>query len=295
MKRSDNMKSKRIARLTLAVVTAITLTAVAHAAEPATPVALKLAPIFTDHMVLQREKPVPIWGTAKPGEKITVSFREQKVSAVAGTNGQWRVTLAALPAVKEPQELTVAGKATVVIKDVLVGEVWLGAGQSNMVGVGGYTKDDPVAMELAAQPYPLLRFSRGANWEVIGPRPNVSALMFAFAVRLQQALDVPVGVMVVAKNGVPAAIFLGGSMIKDLPPAYEKWVKAYNYEQRVQHYPVFLARWEEAAKKAREAGKPEPANKPQPPVKPEDYVHEDQRLHKEGIAPLMGFALRGMV
>jgi sialate O-acetylesterase len=78
----------------LAVVTAITLTAVAHAAEPATPVALKLAPIFTDHMVLQREMTVPIWGTAKPGEKITMTFGDQKVSAVAGTNGQWRVTLA---------------------------------------------------------------------------------------------------------------------------------------------------------------------------------------------------------
>jgi sialate O-acetylesterase len=65
MKRSDNMKSKRIARLTLAVV--------------ATPVALKLAPIFGDHMVLQRKKPVPVWGTAKPGETIAVSFRDHVV------------------------------------------------------------------------------------------------------------------------------------------------------------------------------------------------------------------------
>jgi sialate O-acetylesterase len=265
------------------------------AADPATPVALKLAPIFSDHMVLQRDLPVPIWGTAKPGEKITVTFRDQKVSTVAGTNGQWRVTLKAMQAVTDPQELVVTGDTMVTIKDVLVGEVWLGAGQSNMVGVGGFTPDDPVLLELATKPYPQIRFRGRDGWGALQPRPNVSALMYAFAIQLQKELDVPVGVMVVAKNGVAAAIFLGSSMIKDYPPAYEKWVKAYNYEQRVEQYPILLARWEEDAKKAREAGKPEPANKPQPLVKPEDYVHEDQRLHKEGIAPLMGYALRGMV
>jgi sialate O-acetylesterase len=268
------------------------------APKPIDPDALKLAPPFSDHMVLQREMAVPVWGTAKPGEEVTVEFGGQKKTVTAGKDGKWKVVLDAMKASAEPRDLVVKspiGNRQLAIGNVLVGEVWLGAGQSNMVGVGGFTKDDPVILELATKGYPQIRFGGGRGWAPMQAKPHVSALMYAFAIRLQKELDVPVGVMVVAKNGVAAAIFLGSTMIKDHPPAYEKWVKAYNYEQRVQHYPIFLSRWEEEAKKAREAGKPEPANKPQPPVKPEDYVHEDQRMHKEGIAPLMGFALRGMV
>jgi hypothetical protein len=90
-------------RLALGVAITCLMSAGTSAAAPA------VAKVFGDHMVLQREMPVPVWGTAKPGEKITVTFRGQKVSTVAGTNGQWRVELAAMPGVKEPQELTVAG------------------------------------------------------------------------------------------------------------------------------------------------------------------------------------------
>ncbi len=95
-----------------------------------------LAPLFTDRAVLQQGKPVAIWGKADPGESIAVKFEapgvERAASAVAGADGRWRVALPSLPASREPGRLTVSGKNTIVLKDILVGEVWLAAGQSNM-------------------------------------------------------------------------------------------------------------------------------------------------------------------
>ena len=91
--------------------------------------------LFSDHMVLQRDRPVPVWGTAKPGTTITVKFGQQRKTAETGTDGKWRVRLDAMKASAEPAELTVkslTGDKPVTIADVLVGDVWLCSGQSNM-------------------------------------------------------------------------------------------------------------------------------------------------------------------
>ncbi|MEI7948492.1 MAG: sialate O-acetylesterase, partial [bacterium] len=90
---------------------------------------LKLTALFSDHMVLQCDKPVPIWGWAPAGETVTVEFAGQTQKAIADTNGKWTVKMDPLKASAEPRELKVGG---IVIHDVLVGEVWLGSGQSNM-------------------------------------------------------------------------------------------------------------------------------------------------------------------
>ena len=82
-------------------------------------------------MVLQRDMPVPIWGTAAPGEKITVKFRDQTKTVEAGKDGKWSVKLDSLKA-GGPDKLTIEGTKTVTLEDVLVGEVWVGSGQSNM-------------------------------------------------------------------------------------------------------------------------------------------------------------------
>src|SRR4051794_20356155 len=93
---------------------------------------VKLGSIFTDHMVLQRATQVPLWGTADPGEEVAVSFAGQKVSGKAGADGKWLLRLEPLKSGGDPQELTVQGTNTLTLKDVLVGEVWLCSGQSNM-------------------------------------------------------------------------------------------------------------------------------------------------------------------
>src|SRR4051794_20853446 len=93
---------------------------------------VKLPAVLSDHMVLQQQMPVPVWGTADAGEEVTVTFGDQKQSAKAGADGKWSVKLSPLTASDKPAELTVAGKNTIKLTDVLVGEVWIASGQSNM-------------------------------------------------------------------------------------------------------------------------------------------------------------------
>lgn len=116
---------------------AITLLTVLLLASPAALPAAELKPaaLFSDHMVLQREKPVPVWGWADPGEKVTVEFAGQTKSAVADAAGKWQVKLDPMPASAAPRVLSVRSEKPdrkTRITDVLVGEVWLGSGQSNM-------------------------------------------------------------------------------------------------------------------------------------------------------------------
>ena len=94
---------------------------------------VKLPPVFADKMVLQRELPVPVWGSAAPGENVTVSFDGQKLTALADDSGKWMVKLAPLQTSRTGKEMTIQGAANSInLKDVLVGEVWLCSGQSNM-------------------------------------------------------------------------------------------------------------------------------------------------------------------
>jgi len=93
---------------------------------------VKMPGIFGDHMVLQEDQTVPVWGWADPGEAVTVTLGTASGSAAAGADGKWRVELPKMPVNHAPQELVIAGKNTIKIEDVLVGEVWLCSGQSNM-------------------------------------------------------------------------------------------------------------------------------------------------------------------
>src|SRR4051812_25146792 len=93
---------------------------------------ITLAPLFTDHAVLQRDKPLPVWGRAAAGEHVEVSFHGQSVGTTTGADGVWIVYLDAQPANIEGADLIATGKNTVTVRDILVGEVWLCSGQSNM-------------------------------------------------------------------------------------------------------------------------------------------------------------------
>src|ERR1700722_411429 len=111
---------------------AATLTGAALLAGSSARADVKLPAIFSDHMVLQQGMAVTVWGTGDAGEDVTVTFGQQKQSAKATDKGNWAVKLANLSASDKPEELVVAGKNTVAFKDVLVGEVWVCSGQSNM-------------------------------------------------------------------------------------------------------------------------------------------------------------------
>lgn len=136
---------------------------------------VSLPALFADGMVLQRGMNVPVWGRAAPGETVTVAFAGQEHAAVADDEGRWRVTLDPLscPDRSAGRELTVRGSTTVTVKDVLVGEVWLCSGQSNMEwGVGGAAN---AAEEIAAAKYPLIRQFRPRHAPAGGSPPSAPA------------------------------------------------------------------------------------------------------------------------
>ena len=204
-----------------------------------------LAPLFRDGAVLQRDKPIPVWGRAAAGEKIEVRFRGQTAATVTGADGLWRVTLAPERGETRPAELVVAGRTTVRVVDVLVGEVWLCSGQSNMEWM--LSGADDVAAELARPANPLLRqftVKRSAaktpqedcvgTWTSAGPQTSArfSALAYHFGRKLQQELGVPVGVINASWGGTPLEVWLSERAVAADPDLHAAQERAREREPR---------------------------------------------------------------
>ena len=198
--------------------------------------ALAVAPIFGDAMVLQRGKPVPIWGTAPAGEAVAVSFGGQRVTAEADRDGLWRVELASMEANAEGQRLSVAaGGLEVGFDDVLVGEVWICAGQSNMRWMVKQSREAKAAIAAADNPqlrlidftgrvYPTSRrfsnldlrtagiegYYSTEGWRRSSPEtaPTFSAVAYYFGAALQHELGVPIGLVHNAIGGVPMETYI---------------------------------------------------------------------------------------
>lgn len=264
----------------------------------------EVARVFGDHMVLQQGMQVPIFGKAVDGEKVTVSFGGQTKSATA-KDGTWRVLLDQLQVSKDPRTLTIVGGGkTVELQDVLVGEVWLGSGQSNMAGrVGSYAKRDPKLAELAAtDSFPMIRLNMGGTWvkadkESVG---KFSALCFAFGERLQRELDVPVGLMVGAVGGTPSGSwvtpesFMASERCKaEIDAAMESYDRAAAktlYERQ-------LAKWEKTQAEAKAAGKKARGRKPTMNEGPGTSSRGGAigGLYNRHIRPLAGYGIRGVL
>ena len=167
--------------------------------------------LFGDNMVLQRDKPVAIWGWADAGEKITVSFDHQSKTAKADKKGYWLIHLDAQQA-GGPFQLIVKGKNEITISDVLVGEVWICSGQSNMeMPIAGWGKINNYQQEIAAADYPQIRHFKvpnttssvpaadipGGDWKICNPdnAGDFSATAYFFARELNRQLHVPVGLI----------------------------------------------------------------------------------------------------
>ncbi|SNT34704.1 sialate O-acetylesterase [Granulicella rosea] len=188
----------------------LALTAVASAE-------VKLSPLFSDHGVLQRDRPIPVWGTAAPGEAVQVKLGRQELQATADSVGNWRVELASMPA-GGPYEMKVTGPSNkIAIHDLLVGEVWLASGQSNMEISLAIVRNLP--QELAAANHPQLRIFTVARNPVVDPTDtlkgewvvstpetakNFSAVSYFFGSTLLLALHVPVGIVNSSVGNTPA-------------------------------------------------------------------------------------------
>jgi len=209
---------------------------------------VRLAHIFTDHMVLQQEMPIVVWGKADAGEQVSVTLSGKTAAATAGTDGKWRVELPALAADGKPLEMIVKGRNTVALKDVLLGEVWLCAGQSNM----GRPVEEPA---IKAADFPQIRLfnSSGAvprredlddssGWIVCSPasiktagdalgptkpgqRRGFSEVAYHFGLKLHQTLKIPVGL--IQAN-------CGGSTAKDWTPPPPEVSEKIVYDQSIE-------------------------------------------------------------
>lgn len=194
----------------------------------------KLPAIFSDNMVLQRNAKVPIWGTEKPGQQITVKIHQQSKTVIADRDGKWRVDLAAMPA-GGPYALTVSSTETITFKNVMIGEVWLCSGQSNMEMplVSTWATLNNFKAEVSAANYSQLRLFIIKRAKSTKPRTDVdsegwkrcdstsvknfSATAYFFGRHLQQKLGVPVGLIQSAWGGTVVEAWTSSVTLKTMP------------------------------------------------------------------------------
>lgn len=278
----------------------------------------RFAHVFQDGMVLQRERPVPVWGWAEPGAKLTVAFAGQEKAVVAGADGAWKAVLEPMPASREGRVLELRGGAAPVQRtDVLVGEVWLAAGQSNMraggpdrangvqelyVPKGAPASRAPIRQcdfgwGVSAEPLPDVdpagRDAKAA-WKplVEDPPPTGGALPMYTARILRDALDVPVGMVVVAVPGTNQAAWMARPTLESFAGSGGK-----------DYYQTRFAECEAAAAKsneswagflAAEAAWRETRKGPWP-GRGQTFIQYPSVLYNTRVHPLAPFALRGVI
>ncbi|HEX4029299.1 MAG TPA: sialate O-acetylesterase [Terracidiphilus sp.] len=274
--------------------------------------AVKPSALFTDHMVLQRDMEVPVWGTAEPGEAVKVSFSGQTRTTTAGADGKWMVRLARLKA-SGPFEMEIQGTNLITLHDVLVGEVWLATGQSNMVFTvskraaffAGMLDEDK---EIAAANYPQIRMftektvkaytpqdTALGDWKVCSPDTvgAFSAIGYLFARDLQQQLHVPVGIVTVAFGASTAESWLPREAFAhdpQLQPLLDRFDARETYFKDHPHALAANAPPAPLTLNARSAG-----STSGPLFDPAENQHEPTVMFNGMLHPVIPYAVRGTI
>lgn len=265
---------------------------------------VKLATVFSDHMVLQQGISVPVWGWADEGELVVVQYRDQVVQTRA-KNGKWQVKLAPMKASASPAALLVLGNNRVELKNVVVGEVWIASGQSNMQWALRQTVNWQAAAAASANPNlrlfyvprvkspaPVADIQGQYNnakpaWTVASPEttPDFSAVAYFFGRDLQKALGVPVGIIHTSWGGSPAEVWMSERVLagnsdykRDILDTYPVAYK--NYEAAKARFPELLAKAKQSGAKA--------LLPPREPWRPTG-------LYNSMIHPLIPFAIKGAI
>jgi sialate O-acetylesterase len=269
--------------------------------------------LFTHHAVLQRNQVLPIWGTARDGEKVRVEFAGQKAETIAA-GGKWLVKLKPLIA-GGPFTMIIKGDNTLTFNDILIGEVWVCGGQSNMA----YKVSPRLhngAEEIKNADYPQIRIfnvpSKAArqnledvksSWQVCSPEliKNFTAVGYFFARDLYKRLNVPIGLVSSSVGGTPAEFWLSSTalennvLFKNILGSYRSQVK--NYPARLAKYqqeePALLEKYTLDAEAAKKEKKPAP-RKPSAPQNPEE-TGTAGGYYNGMIEPLQPFAIRGVI
>ncbi len=271
---------------------------------------VRLASPFTDNMVLQQGMKVPIWGMADPDDHIVVTMCGQRGHASVNAWGQWRAHIGPLP-VGGPYELTVQGRQTVTLRNVLVGEVWVCSGQSNMQMA--LTACDNAEAEIAAADYPRIRLLGVPNvtsatplsefqgqWVPCTPETArwFTGAGYFFGRDLHKALGVPVGLIGTSWGGTAAEAWTSRGKLEsqtNLHPILERWDKwVADYPVNIQKYnSETVPEWEKKVAEAKSAGQAEPA-KPWAPPGPDD-PNRPANLFNAMINPLIPYGVRGAI
>ncbi|NNC87377.1 MAG: sialate O-acetylesterase [Akkermansiaceae bacterium] len=282
--------------------------------------ALELPNFFSDHMVVQRDRPIVIWGTAKPGAGVTVNFKGKTRDTTAGEDGAWRVELPKEKASAGGRDLTVtSGGETRTISDVLVGEVWFASGQSNMAWPVSRTHEADA--DIARARYPAIRMfladltpardpqsDIGGSWQVCTPEnvPRWSAAAYFFALPLHKELGVPVGIIRSAWGGKPVETFTSREALAAIPEGkamlagLDAAIADYDPEAAAANHAAALEKWEKrlaAHKERKQAGK-EVGRPPRKPALAKDPAVTEGKpgvLYNGMIHPFVGYPMRGAI
>jgi sialate O-acetylesterase len=289
---------------------------------------VKLPAIFTDHLVLQREKPVAIWGWADAGEDVTVEFGKQSKKATADKEGAWKVTLDALQTSSTPTELIIKGKNTITLSDILVGEVWVCSGQSNMqfqvshavngekeagdakfpnirlFSVPRTVADAPIKDVQPGPGQPVTGWAAATDPKVVG---DFSAVAYFFGRELNQKLDIPIGLIHTSWGGTRAEAWTSLPALeavttcKAIIAGWAEMLKTYDpVKDKEKHDTAVATIKEKIAKIKEENAQPGATPKvlPNAPRAWEDQTKSQHRpavLYNAMISPLIPYGLRGAI
>lgn len=297
---------------------------------PAIGEGLALHNLFQSNMVLQRDKPIRIWGWADTGEKVTVSFADQTSSATAGSDRAWKVTLNALPANSTPQKLTVQGQGKkLTLVNVLVGDVWLLGGQSNMefpldrvengqLEIVSANYNNIRILTIPAQNGPTVkrafprlhewsswsgRHFRKGDWDVCSPKiaRELSAIGYVFARRIHMASQVPIGVIDASRGGTTVETWTPVSVLEEIDTPevstllgewkqkIAEWNPQQDLEKRIKNHHNWVKNMEQQGRKADR----EVPNDLRPG--PAMDHNRPGTCYNSMIAPIAGLAVKGAI
>jgi sialate O-acetylesterase len=275
---------------------------------------VSLNAMFGDHMVLQQGMRNRIWGKAAPGEAVTVTIGGQSHATTAAADGTWEVRLDPIAQYGGPHELAVKGNNTITFNDVLIGEVWICSGQSNMQWSVDQANDPD--LERATANFPEIRlisvpqvgtqepqWTFDGQWQVCTPDTvgSFSAVGYFFGRQLHQTLGVPIGLIDNAWGGSACEAWVRRDRLADHPTLgaiHQRWTEMEaGHEAAQAAYDEKVRLWQEATAKAKAEGTPAPA-RPDPRANPAGRMGGNARpgnIHSGVLTPSIGYGIRGVI
>lgn len=269
-----------------------------------------LPSVIGDNMVLQFGKEIPIWGTAAPGEKVTVKLGRKKASATACDAGKWMVKLKKMKP-GGPHEMTVKGKNEISLSNILIGDVWVCSGQSNMQWTVSNSLN--AKQEIASADNPNLRLFYVPRVVTVSPKADVdcawtactpataanfSAVAYFFGREMQRNLGIPVGLIHTSWGGTPAESWTTRKMLASDPvmqPILKRWDDSVaNFKKTADAFPEKVAQWQATCAANEAAGLPMPGA-PTLPRDPRTSPHLASGLYNAMISPLLPYAIQGAI